>query len=107
VGLASGEAIAHRLALPALSAEQVGLAEHGWTGETPLWFYILQEAEVLHDGEQLGPVGGRIVGEVLVGIIDADPESFRSVDPDWTPTLPARRAGAFGLANILAPPRER
>ena len=103
VGLASGEAIAHRLAVPALSAEQVGLAEHGWAGETPLWFYILKEAEVLHLGDRLGPVGGRIVGEVLVGIIDADPESFRSVDPNWTPALPARRAGAFGLADILVP----
>ena len=103
VGLASGEAIADRLGMPALSAEQVGLAAHGWSGETPLWFYILKEADVLHDGDRLGPVGGRIVGETLVGIIDADPESFRSIDPDWTPTLPARRAGAFGLADILEP----
>jgi hypothetical protein len=103
VGLASGEAIAHGLAVPALSAEQVGLAERGWAAETPLWFYILKEAEVLHEGDRLRQVGGRIVGEVLVGIIDADPESFRSVDPNWTPTLPARRAGAFGLADILAP----
>jgi hypothetical protein len=103
VGLASGEAIAARLGVPVLSAEQVGLAEHGWTGETPLWFYVLKEADVLHDGAQLGPVGGRIVGEVLVGIVDADPASFRSVDPGWTPTLPARRAGAFGLADILVP----
>ncbi|TML07256.1 MAG: peroxidase [Actinobacteria bacterium] len=101
VGLASGEAVADRLGVPALSAEQVGLAEHGWIGETPLWFYILKEADVLHDGERLGPVGGRIVGEVLIGIIDADPESLRSVDPDWTPTLPAR--GDFGLADILVP----
>ena len=42
-----------------------------------------------------------VVGEVLIGIIDADPESLRSVDPDWTPTLPAR--GDFGLADILVP----
>jgi hypothetical protein len=103
VGLASGEAVARRLGVPALSAAQIGLEEHGWAGETPLWFYILKEAEVLHDGDRLGPVGGRIVGEVLVGIIDGDPGSFRSVDPGWTPTLPARRDGAFGLADILAP----
>jgi hypothetical protein len=51
----------------------------------------------------VGPVGGRTVGEVLVGIIDADPESFRSVDPSWTATLPARRAGAFGLADVVVP----
>jgi hypothetical protein len=99
VGLASGEAVAQRLGVPALNAAEIGL---GWE-ETPLWFYILKEAEVLHDGDQLGLVGGRIVGEVLVGIIDADPESFRSVDPDWMPTLPARRAGSFGLADILMP----
>src|SRR3954470_7021001 len=103
VGLASGEAVARRLGVPPLTAAQVGLAEHGWRAETPLWFYILKEADVLHDGERLGPVGGRIVGEVLVGIIDADPESYRSVDPDWRPTLPARGPGAFGLADILVP----
>ena len=51
----------------------------------------------------MGPVGGRIVGEVLVGIVDADPESFRSVDPSWTPTLPSHEPGRFGLADILAP----
>jgi hypothetical protein len=99
VGLASGEAVAQQLGVPALSAEQVGL---GWP-ETPLWFYVLKEAEVLHDGEQLGPVGGRIVGEVIVGMIDTDPGSFRAVDPAWTPTLPARRPGSFGLADILVP----
>jgi Animal haem peroxidase len=107
VGLASGEAVARRLGVPALSAEQVGLAEHGWTAETPLWFYVLKEAEVLHVGDRLGPVGGRIVGEVLVGIVDADPESFRSVDRAWTPTRPARRADAFGLADILVEQEKR
>jgi hypothetical protein len=103
VGLACGEAIADRLGVPALSPEQVGLAEHGWAGETPLWFYILKEAELLRDGDHLGPVGGRIVGEVLVGVVDADPDSFRSVDPGWTPPARGRHAGAFGLADILVP----
>jgi hypothetical protein len=102
IGGGDGEAVARRLGVPALGPEQVGLAEHGWTAETPLWFYILREADVLGDGDRLGPVGGRIVGEVIVGLIDRDPESFRSVDPDWTPTLPAR-AGTFGLADILVP----
>jgi Transposase IS116/IS110/IS902 family len=100
---ARGPLSKERLGVPALSATQVGLAERGWVEETPLWFYILKEAELLHDGDRLGPVGGRIVGEVLVGIIDRDPESFRSVDPDWAPTLPARHDGDFGLGDILAP----
>jgi hypothetical protein len=65
------------------------------------------ERDMPHGGDQLRPVGGRIVGEVPAGIIDADPESFRSVAPDWTPTLPAHRTGAFGLADILVPRRFR
>jgi hypothetical protein len=62
-----------------------------------------QGGRVLHDGDQFGPVGGRIVGEVLVGSVDADPESFGSVDPNRTPTLPARRASAFGLGDVVVP----
>jgi hypothetical protein len=106
VGLPSGEAVARALGLTPLASEQVGLAEHGWTEETPLWLYVLKEAETIHAGDQLGPVGGRIVGEVLVGIIDADPESFRAVDRGWQPTLPAHLAGGFGLADILQPPEK-
>ncbi len=103
VGLASGETIARALGLDPLDQEQVGLSEHGWHDETPLWFYVLKEAEALAGGERLGPVGGRIVGEVLLGIVDADPESFRSLAPDWQPTLPAE-SGAFSLRDIVIPP---
>jgi hypothetical protein len=103
MGLASGEAIARHMGIEPLSEDEVGLREHGWTGETPLWLYILREADVRGDGDRLGPLGGRIVGEVLVGIVDADVESFRTVDPSWRPTLPARRAGRFELADVLVP----
>jgi hypothetical protein len=84
-------------------------------GNCPLWTYVLAETiesdvKLQTTGgtkkiktRKLGPVGGRIVGEVLVGIIDADPESFRSVEPDWQPTLPGRGTGSFGLADILVP----
>jgi hypothetical protein len=103
VGLPSGEAVAGALRAEPLNPEQLGLAEHGWSGETPLWIYVLREADVLHDGDRLGPVGGRIVGEVLVGIIEADPESYRSVDRSWTPTLPSHEPESFGIADILVP----
>jgi hypothetical protein len=100
VGLPSGEAVASELGVKSLTADEVDLASRGWVHETPLWLYVLKEAEVFHDGQMLDPVGGRIVGEVLVGIVDNDPESFRSVDPDWQPTLADRHA-SFSLANIL------
>lgn len=41
----------------------------------------------LGDGKRLGPVGGRIVGEVIIGVLEGDPMSYLRQDPDWTPTL--------------------
>lgn len=53
----------------------------------PLWFYILMEALVCKDGRQLGPVGGRIVAEVVIGILQADPDSLLNNHPAWKPTV--------------------
>ena len=48
----------------------------GWDGEAPLWFYILKEAEIVGRGRQMGPVGGRIVAEVLVALMQRDANSY-------------------------------
>ncbi|HEX3870125.1 MAG TPA: hypothetical protein VHV77_06805, partial [Pirellulales bacterium] len=85
VGLPSGEAVARHLGIAPLTTEQVGIASTGWRGETPLWYYILREADVCMGGHRLGPVGGRIVAEVLVGLIDADAASYRRNTPEWRP----------------------
>ena len=70
---------------------------------TPLWFYILREAEVTQDGLQLGAVGGRIVGEVFIGLLQADPESFMNAKPDFKPTLPTKtgKAEDFRMVDFL------
>jgi hypothetical protein len=85
VGLPSGEAVARYIRVAPLSTEQVGIASTGWKGETPLWYYILREADACTGGHRLGPVGGRIVAEVLVGLIDADATSFRKSGQEWRP----------------------
>lgn len=100
-GLPSGEAVASFTGVAPLSRSEVGLAAFGWSGETPLWYYVVKEAEVCEEGERLGPVGSVIVGEVLLGLVDGDPESFRSVDPSWTPSLPRHDASRFGVADLL------
>ena len=48
---------------------------------TPLFAYILKEAEVLENGLRLGPVGARIVGEVFVGLLKGDKESYLGAGP--------------------------
>jgi Animal haem peroxidase len=100
-GLASGEAIARHLGLEPLTRDEAGLASMGWSGETPLWYYVLREAAVRANGDQLGPVGARIVGEVLTGLLDHDPESFRMANPTWKPVLPSASAGEFSLADLV------
>ena len=45
--------------------------------KTPLWYYILKEAQVRRNGEALGPVGSRIVAEVFVGLVHGDNEPTR------------------------------
>ncbi len=75
-----------------------------YEGKCPLWTYILAEA-ALHkklvdvpvaeneakagavriNTPQLGPVGGRLVAEVFLGLMFADPLSLLSTEPDWTP----------------------
>jgi hypothetical protein len=102
-GLPSGESVAKFVGDEPLLPDEIGLGRFGWSGETPLWYYLIKEAEVREQGERLGPVGSLIVGEVLLGIIDGDPESFRNVDPAWRPTLPSRSAGRFTIADLLIP----
>jgi Animal haem peroxidase len=101
-GLPSGESVARLIGAELLTRDQVGIAALGWSGETPLWLYILREAAVRHDGDRLGDVGSRIVAEVLIGIVAADPESYLALDPSWTPTLPSH-GERFGLRDLLVP----
>ncbi len=100
LGLPSGEVVARAIGAEPLTPAETGLSAVGWDAETPLWYYVLKEAEARTQGEHLGPVGGRIVAEVLLGIIDADPESYRSVDRAWRPSLP-HHGPAFGLGDLL------
>ena len=52
------------------------------------------------EGKHLGPVGGRIVGEVFIGVLQGDPMSYLSQDPDWTPHLGAV-ADQFTMVDLL------
>jgi hypothetical protein len=49
-GLPSGEAVSRLVGEEPLLRDDVGLGEFGWTGETPLWYYLLKEAEVREGG---------------------------------------------------------
>jgi Animal haem peroxidase len=122
--LPSGQVVAKHLGVEPLSPDSfTELAPYGLGLETntPLWYYVLREAGVTQTtqptlvpsppptstttsgGLRLGPVGGRIVGEVILGLLQADATSYFSAHPRWQPVLPTRSGatGTFRMIDLL------
>lgn len=103
----SGQAIAREMGIdPLSSADLSDLSNLGANldSSTPLFFYILREAEVFADGLHLGPMGGRMVAEVFLGILEADPTSYLNTGDNWRPTLPQRNGSTgddFTMVDLL------
>ncbi|HWC40214.1 MAG TPA: peroxidase family protein [Acidimicrobiales bacterium] len=89
-GLPSGQAIARAMHVDPLTptdlSDIAGVYEP-FGSSTPLWYYVLAEGKVAADGVHLGPVGGRIVAETLIGLLRADPNSYLSRYPQFQPFL--------------------
>jgi hypothetical protein len=111
LGLPAGPDVAVALGEAALTSDELLEPLDGHIDEiernavsraTPLWYYILREAELRGDGGlHLGPVGGRIVAEVLLGLLEADPQSYLRQSPDWKPDLPTARGDTFTMADLV------
>jgi hypothetical protein len=111
LGLPSGQDVAGRLNQTPLTAEEVADGPHrdtlrklGFDQTTPLWYYILKEAELRHGGERLGPVGSRIVAETFVGLIKKSTVSILPREtpggPVWEPDLGIKEK-QFSMPDLL------
>jgi hypothetical protein len=97
----AGQSIAGMMGVPALSkSDLTELKPYGFDTSTPLWYYALKEAQVMEDGLHLGPVAGRIVAEVLIGLLQSDPNSYVVQQPGWQPTLQNPGSG-FRMTDFL------
>ena len=120
--LPSGQAVARAMGIEPIADEhlKVGKANESDTptnrpitdispkfaGNAPLWFYILSEAQQVFQNNQtpirLGKVGGRIVGEVFVGLMLADGHSYLRQNLNFLPnTELAADNGTFDMAQLL------
>lgn len=121
IGLPSGQEMARALREPHLRPEEIFTADQtqkcpdldtlGFRTATPLFYYILREAEKENptDDEnsgpwghrrRLGPVGSRLVGETIFASLYADDTSFmRAAHVGWVP--PLARNGTFGMAELI------
>lgn len=111
LGLPTGQDVAEAMGIDPLTPEEVApqgnrvltpvLRRHGFDEKTPLWYYVLREARLQGRGNRLGEVGSRIVAEVFFGLLEGDPNSFLSKQPDWTPTLPSDEPNDFTMSDLL------
>jgi hypothetical protein len=113
LGLPSGQGLAKHYNLAPMTAAQIqqGLpadevallnASGGLLlKRTPLWYYVLREAAVLRNGDQLGPVGARVVAETFVKILKRDASSYVNVSAGFTPSLPSGAPGSFTFADLV------
>ena len=72
--------------------------------KTPLWYYVLREAAVLgNGGEQLGPVGAKIVADTFIRMLKRDAGSYLNVSTPggFVPMLPSNVAGDFTVIDLL------
>jgi hypothetical protein len=101
LGLPSGQDVARAMGLEPLSDADLDLTSGALQGSAPLWYYVLREAKVQGESQTLGPVGGRIVAEVLIGLLAADPLSYLNVQPTWKPTLVDTPGAEFGMPELV------
>jgi hypothetical protein len=110
LGLPSGQEVAKFMKIRnALKPDEIATGPdgqvakaHGLHEDTPLWYYILKEAQMRKAGRSLGPVGARIVAEVFVGLVAGDHESYlHRMGTDWKPELPSEVSGTFTMVDLL------
>ena len=72
----------------------------GFESDTPLWYYVLKEAE-LSGGARLTGVGARIVGEVFLGLLSSMETPTCGETAAGGRRLPSRAPGTFGMVDLF------
>ncbi|WP_340698591.1 heme peroxidase family protein [Cellulosimicrobium funkei] len=97
LALPTGEAVAAAFGVTPLTPAQLedragddvkqalAALRDGDHGGTPLWYYVLKEAELQGDGSFLGEVGSRVLAETFVYLLRQDDTSYVRTSNHWTP----------------------
>jgi hypothetical protein len=97
-GLPSGQSVAAAMGTPVYPPKSVTTIS-GFDRGTPLWYYNLYDSAAA-GGLKLGPLGARIVADVLIRLLQIDPTSILNVPFRPRPPI-APAPGEFKLADLL------
>jgi hypothetical protein len=110
LSIPTGQAVADEMKVPKLSeaelrqgntdAVNAALEAGGFLQNTPLWFYILKEAEIRANGNSLGELGSRIVVETQIGLLRNDPSSYLNARGGWDPSKGVRLPNGDPIVTI-------
>ncbi|MEH6690169.1 MAG: heme peroxidase family protein [Pseudorhizobium pelagicum] len=108
IGLPSGQAICRAMGIEPMTPDEIATGpdgevarKHGLHETTPLWYYVLKEAEHYYKGKRLGPMASTIVAETFLGMVHGDQESFLWQRSNWKPELPGATEGHFTMADLI------
>lgn len=110
LSIPTGQSVAQALNVSPLSEEELkrdnsnamneALQNNGFLTKTPLWYYVLKEAEVRADGNALGEVGSRIVCETIIGQLLHDRDSYLVQQPGWKPYMGVKTTDGKSIESI-------
>jgi hypothetical protein len=110
LSLPTGQAVAAAMGIDPLTADELqqgntadvntALRNGGFVEHTPLWYYILKEAEIRANGNTLGELGSRIVVETQIGIMRNDANSYLNADHGWDPSKGVKLANGDPIVTI-------
>jgi hypothetical protein len=110
LSIPTGQAVADAMKVPKLSeaelrqgntdAVNAALEAGGFLQNTPLWFYVLKEAEIRANGNSLGELGSRIVVETQIGLLRNDPSSYLNARGGWDPSKGVRLPNGDPIVTI-------
>lgn len=70
--------------------------------KTPLWYYVLREAELKGRGNQLGPCGSQIIVETFYQMLKEDKESIlNNRFKPFLPRIDGKKKGDFDMPDLL------
>lgn len=110
LSIPTGQAVAEKIGARPLTADELrpsnrpalaeALEQGGFLERTPLWYYVLREAEVRANGNSLGEVGSRIICDTIIGLVVNDPRSYLNQPDGWDPSKGVRLRNGDPIVTI-------
>lgn len=109
LSIPTGQAVAEQLGVTVLDEDDLAddgtdiktvMEQAGLLDKTPLWYYVLREAEAQERGKTLGELGSRLISETIIGQVRYDSTSYLRQEHPWSPDLGVTLPDGSAITSI-------